>query len=233
MTKSPRAGQVKTRLIPPLTPAEAAALNICFLRDTALAIARVEEAAQGVGCYTPVGDENIYADILPADFQLIAQRGASLEERIVGAIEDLLIFGFSSVCLINSDSPTLTTASLAEAVRILSLPQAGLVMGPADDGGYYLIGVSAPLPPLFEGIDWSTERVLDQTLQRASELALKVSLLPDCYDVDDRATLHRLCGELLGDDGIDSIAPFTQEFLRAIVAREGRDRIWPEELSRQ
>ena len=91
MTKAPRAGQVKTRLTPPLTPEEAAALNKCFLRDTTAAIsaAATEESARGIAVYTPVGAESAYTEILPAEFQLVPQRGATFGERLMFAMEDL------------------------------------------------------------------------------------------------------------------------------------------------
>src|SRR5436189_4754275 len=77
MTKAPRAGKVKTRLTPPLTPEEAAALNICFLRDTTAAIAAIssEGHARGIAVYTPIGEERVYEGILPDNFELVPQRG--------------------------------------------------------------------------------------------------------------------------------------------------------------
>jgi rSAM/selenodomain-associated transferase 1 len=229
MTKAPRAGQVKTRLTPPLTPEEAAGLNVCFLRDIFAAISKAGHNARGIGCYTPVGSEEAYHDIVPAEFQLIAQRNGDFGERLAGAIEDLLAVSFGSVCLINSDSPTAPAVVFAEAVRLLSLPNEHIVIGPSDDGGYYLIGMKKLHPRLFERIDWSTDRVLSQTLERVAEIGLDVRFLPACYDVDDRTTLHRLCDDLLGpnDSRDPEIAPATREFLREIVAREGRQRIWP------
>ena len=123
MTKAPRAGQVKTRLTPPLSTEEAAALNICFLRDISAAIGRVGGNARGIGCFTPVGTEETYRDIFPAEFQLLAQRDGDLSQRLVGATEDLFAVGFTSVCLINSDSPTAPTSVFAEAARLLSSPR--------------------------------------------------------------------------------------------------------------
>ena len=229
MTKAPRAGQVKTRLSPPLTPKEAAGLIVCFLRDISAAINQAGNDTRGIGCYTPVGSEEAYHDILPASFQLIAQRNGDFGERLAGAIEDLLAAGFSSVCLINSDSPTAAASVFAEAARLLSSPNEQVVLGPSDDGGYYLIGMKKLQTRLFERIDWSTDRVLAQTLERAGEIGLEVRFLPACYDVDDRATLHRLCDDLLGpnESGNPEIAPSTREYLREIVAREGRQRLWP------
>src|SRR5258708_544188 len=89
MTKAPRAGQVKTRLVPPLSAEEAAQLNICFLRDTAAAIAKAcGVTARGVGVYTPIGAEAAYSDILPGDFDLLPQRGDGFGERLAFATED-------------------------------------------------------------------------------------------------------------------------------------------------
>lgn len=233
MTKAPRAGKVKTRLTPPLTPEEAAALNICFLRDTsaAIATAAAEGRAHGVGVYTPVGMEHAWADILPSDFELVPQRGDAFGERLTLATEDLLRVGFDSACLIDSDSPTVPIRAYADAASLLSQPRDLVVFGPSDDGGYYLIGMKQLHRRLFEDIDWSTERVAEQTLERAAEIGVPVELLPTCFDVDDRTTLRRLCEELLGGKApADAYpAPETKQFLAAIIEREGRDRIWPNE----
>jgi len=234
MTKAPQAGRVKTRLTPPLSPEEAAALNICFLRDTAAAIARATDGsrAQGVAVYTPVGAENAYAGILPDEFVLVPQRGDAFGERLVAATEDLLRLGFDSLCLIDSDSPTVPEKAFVQAVDLLARAEDSVVLGPSDDGGYYLIGLKKLHRRLFDGIDWSTGRVLEQTLAAARELSLPVHLLPTWFDVDDRATLSRLCRELFGSNGSGAsgfAAPATRGFLSALLEREGRDRIWPNE----
>jgi len=180
MTKAPQPGQVKTRLVPLLTPDEAAELNKCFLRDTAVAISRAcsrrpagkasevqfehagashSEAATarcGIAVYTPVGAESAYTDILPADFTLLPQRGDKFGERLYFAVEDLFKCGFESVCLIDSDSPTVPSENFTEAVEMLSASEDRVVLGPSDDGGYYLIGVKKPHRHLFEQIYWST-----------------------------------------------------------------------------
>jgi len=234
MTKAPRAGRVKTRLVPPLTPDEAATLNVCFLRDTASAISRAivsskesGKEARGVAVYTPVGWEDAYADILPAEFYLVPQRGESFGERLSCATEDLFQCGFNAVCLIDSDSPTVPAATFVHAMEILRSSREHIVLGPSDDGGYYLIGLKKPHREMFERIDWSTERVLEQTKARAKEIGLAIKLLPTCYDVDDFTTLRRLCKELLGGNSPDAKAPETTKFLREIIDREGRSRIWP------
>jgi uncharacterized protein len=264
MTKAPQAGRVKTRLVPPLTPDEAAELNKCFLRDTAAAISsacsrrpacpskprlrrvgdagkkRIKQArashppsrsfgaagnepaavACGVAVYTPVGAETAYTNILPADFSLLPQRGDKFGERLYFAVEDLFKCGFDSVCLIDSDSPTVPAENFAEALELLSAIEDRVVLGPSDDGGYYLIGVKKPHRHLFEQIDWSTERVLNQTIQRATEIGLEVKLLPNGYDVDDGASLRRLCNELLSEHGDDCVARITRRFLADMVGQK-------------
>ena len=244
MTKAPQAGRVKTRLVPPLTPEEAAELNKCFLRDTAAAIAsacsrrpvgdasnvqsehagashnEAATAACGIAVYTPVGAESAYNDILPADFSLLPQRGDKFGERLYLAIEDLFKCGFDSLCLIDSDSPTVPAENFEQAVELLSTREDRAVLGPSDDGGYYLIGMNKPHRHLFEQIDWSTERVFNQTMQRATEIGIEVKLLPTGYDVDDNASLRRLCNELLTDTTSADIAPHTREFLARFVERK-------------
>jgi rSAM/selenodomain-associated transferase 1 len=243
MTKAPQAGRVKTRLVPPLTPEEAAELNKCFLRDTAAAISACSRrpvgdaskmqlkhgsasrseaatAACGIAVYTPVGAESAYTDILPADFSLLPQRGDKFGERLYFAVEDLFKCGFDSVSLIDSDSPTVPRENLAEAVELLNTTEDRVVLGPSDDGGYYLIGVKKPHQHLFDQIDWSTERVLNQTIQRATEIGLEVKLLPTGYDVDDGASLRRLCDEILADTTAADIAPYTRQFLASFVERK-------------
>jgi uncharacterized protein len=226
MTKVPRAGVVKTRLQPPLTPEEAAALNICFLRDTARSIGNAGPYVRGVGVFTPPGNEKHYAEILPAHFDLLPQREGDFGERLAQAIDDLFRIGFESCCLIDSDSPTVTPEVFRAAVDFLRSNDNPLVLGPSDDGGYYLIGMRKLHRRVFEEIDWSTESVLAQTKERGRELGLGIEILPTFFDVDDRATLRRLCRELLGQNR-DS-APVTKAFLQQLIAREGRERIWPQ-----
>ena len=233
MTKAPRAGKVKTRLTPPLTPEEASEINIRFLRDIASAIAAATAGgrAKGIGVYTPIGEEEDFEGILPEQFQLVAQRGNTFGDRLTFAIEDILRLGFDSVCLINSDSPTVPPRVFVEAVEVLEAPGDRMVLGPSDDGGYYLIGLKKLHRRIFVDIDWSTERVFEQTMQRVGELGLAAHLLPQWYDVDDRATLHRLCEELFGADSVGEKANFaaiaTRDYLSKILQGDGRVRIWP------
>ena len=227
MTKAPQPGRVKTRLVPPLTPDEAAELNKCFLHDTGAAISSAASGndACGIAVYTPIGTEGSYADILPSDFSLLPQRGDKFGERLYFAAMDLFGCGFDSVCLIDSDSPTIPVADLVEAVKLLTSPGERIVLGPCDDGGYYLIGLKKLHRELFEQIDWSTERVLAQTRQRAREIHAEVKLLQPGYDVDDKASLRRLRDELLTDTATAGIAPHTRKFLSELIASDTRMRI--------
>lgn len=225
MTKVPEPGRVKTRLSPPLTPEEAAALNIKFLQDTARAISKAGEQTRGVGVYTPQGSEATYRGILPDDFYLIAQRGETFGERLSNAMCDLLGAGFKACCLIDSDSPTVTADTFRAAARALAQAEERIVIGPSDDGGYYLIGMRTLHTRLFEGIDWSTEEVLAQTIESARAVGIEPLMLPTFYDIDNGSTLRRLCRDLLENDNPN--APATREFLVQMIEREGRERIWP------
>ena len=232
MAKAPLEGEVKTRLVPPLTAREAAALNICFLRDMAANINSIE-AASGVVVYTPAGSESAFAGVLPERFSFLAQRGAHLGERLCNATDDLLRQGFGSVCLINSDSPTLPRSILIRALESLATEGDRVVLGAAEDGGYYLIGLKHAHRNLFNEIAWSTSDVLARTKQRAAEIDLPVELLPPWYDVDDAGTLTRLCEELLFTSPLNGAypAPHTRAFLEAVVKSEGPQRICPNRAS--
>ena len=188
MTKAPRAGHVKTRLTPPLTQEEAAEINRCFLRDTTAAIASAASkgGARGIAVYTPRGEESAYAGILPPEFELVPQRGEAFGERLGCAMEDLFRIGFESVCLIDSDSPTVPQRAYSEAAKILARNEGTVVLGPSDDGGYYLIGMKKLQRELFADMAWSTESVLEQTIERAREMKLQIHLLPTWYDIDEQ-----------------------------------------------
>ena len=237
MIKAPRAGESKTRLVPPLSPDEAAELSVCFLRDTAANIAGVssEGGAEGVAVYTPVGAEAAFDGLLPETFKLLAQRGEGFGQRLLYATEDLLAVGYESLCLIDSDSPTLPSALLQAAVAALVRDGDRVVLGAAEDGGYYLIGLKRAHPYLFHNVDWSTSRVLSQTIERANAIDLEIELLPSWYDVDDAATLGRLCDELFAHDSTSGAqngfgrheASHTTEYLARLLKAEGRQRLWP------
>ncbi len=229
MAKVPSAGAVKTRLTPPLTPEEAATLSMCFLRDMTSNLAGLrEDGMEGIVLYTPVGAEKILHDLLPNSFRLVPQRGETLGERLVNAAAELLDDEFDSVCLINSDSPTLPSKIFKTATTLLAQEGDRVVLGPSEDGGYYLVGLKRPHRSLFERIAWSTADVLAHTIDRAAEMDLPVDLLPAWYDVDDEAALRLLYEELgLSPDGRELharyyggyAAPFTRKYLTELINR--------------
>jgi uncharacterized protein len=223
MAKAPAMGAVKTRLVPPLTPDEAAGLSSAFIRDAADNIAALgDPAVHGYVAYAPLGAEAAFEPLLPTGFRLLAQRGGDLGERLDHAAMDLLGAGYAGMCLINSDSPTLPTAILRRAVDLLRRPGERVVLGGAEDGGYYLIGLKALHPRLFADIDWSTERVFGQTLARAAEIGLAVERLPIWRDVDDAAALAALHRELFAPAArSDALEPFPAPATRRFLG--GRD----------
>ena len=219
MAKAPRVGKVKTRLAPVLGFEGSAAINVCFLRDTARNIAGIA-GGTGLVCYTPVGDEAAFDGILPEGFALIAQRGDGFGERLLAAASDMLACGYGAVCLIDSDSPTLPTAALEMAVHSLMRGGDRVVVGASEDGGYYLIGMKRAHAEVFEGIAWSTASVYRETVSRVRDAGLELVELPVWYDVDDAASLKVLEEELVEGkrppfaemDGYAAEA--TREFLR-------------------
>lgn len=224
MAKAPVAGQVKTRLTPPLTPEQAAGLNGCFLKDTVASLADASAAtgARWVISYMPTGAEAAFRGILPPGALLLPQRGNGFGERLLRTTEDLFACGFSSVCLIDSDSPTVPTSAFVRAAEELAASGDRVVVGPSDDGGYYLLGVNQRHKHLFEHISWSTAEVGQQTRERAKQLGLPVVSLPAWYDVDDELSLERLRRECFSSileapprPGAYA-APFTRAYLRHI-----------------
>lgn len=202
MAKAPRPGKVKTRLSPPLTPDQAATINTCFLRDTTMNISSLtdEMACAGVISYTPVGDEYLFDGLLPEGYRLVPQRGDGFGERLLTTAQDLFHCGFASVCLIDSDSPTVPREAFAMAVNALQRPGDRIVLGPSHDGGYYLIGLKQAHAVPFENITWSTSSVYSETVTAIETIGVELVTLPLWFDVDDAVTLSVLRSELI--DGL-------------------------------
>ena len=233
MAKAPRVGAAKTRLVPPLSAAEAAGLSACFIRDAAenIAAAAQQAAIEGYIAYSPPGAAAEFEPLLAEGTRLLPSRHSGLGASLYDAAEDLLAAGYGSACLVNSDSPTLPTSLLVDAARALSPPGDRMVLGPAEDGGYYLIGLKRAVARLFEEIAWSTPLVFAQTVERAREIGLEPLVLPMWYDVDDVESLQQLNAELLGADGnIDRGAAYrarhTAAFLRGLF-HDGDPRLMP------
>ena len=197
IAKRPAPGQTKTRLTPPFSPEQASQLYECFLRDT-LDVARAVPHVTRLIHYAPL-DASDYFQRLASDFDLTPQVGGSLGERLDHVLTCCLTDGFHRAVIMDSDSPTLPPGHVAQAFA--KLDEADVVLGPCDDGGYYLIGLARPQPRLLREVQMSTPNVLRDTLTVAEQENLKVALLPTWYDVDTVQEFQRLQVELRAANG--------------------------------
>jgi rSAM/selenodomain-associated transferase 1 len=205
MAKAPRPGFSKTRLCPPLQPTQAAALSAAFLRDITnnIALAARQTPITGYVAYAPAGQEALFdGHVAPRTELILADGSPSMPPDVQGfgrcllhAIQAMLARGHRSAVVLNADSPTLPTALLVRTAEALAADGNRVVLGPADDGGYYLLGMKSAHAHLFSDIAWSTDQVAETTKARAAALGLKVIELPTWYDVDDQAALTRLLEE--------------------------------------
>jgi rSAM/selenodomain-associated transferase 1 len=206
VAKRPAPGQTKTRLTPPLEPDQAAQLYECLLLDT-LELARAVPEVEPMIAYAPQEEHEYFHELAPG-LKLIPQTGDNLGERLDNALTYCLQHGFSRAVIMDSDSPTLPSAYLARAFE--ELGAAEVVLGPCEDGGYYLIGLTQPQPRLLREVKMSTPHVTRDTLALAEEEGLRVALLPSWYDVDTLDELERLQRELRSAS--NGLARRTREF---------------------
>jgi uncharacterized protein len=190
MAKAPRAGDVKTRLCPALSTQEAADLYRCFLLDKIEQVRGLGGASPAIA-YTPADGRAFFEAAAPG-FVLLPQQGVDLGERLANTVETLFSAGHTGALLIDSDTPTLPIAFLTQAVTVIATATADVVLGPSEDGGYYLIGLRKLYRELFVGMRWSTAQVLADTVQRARTLGLTVTTLPSWFDIDTPDDLARL-----------------------------------------
>jgi rSAM/selenodomain-associated transferase 1 len=209
MAKASIPGRAKTRLSPPLTPAQAADLNTAFLRDIAnnLLQAGHQVFIRPHMAFAPAGSEAFFNRILPAGIDLVETVAPRFGDCLLRATQTMLGRGYGAACVLNSDSPTLPASYLVAAVTALAAEGDRAVIGPSTDGGYYLLGMKRAHRHLFDDIEWSTERVFEQTLARAREIELPMVVLPTWYDVDDAAALRMLVGELLEGRVFRAVGP--------------------------
>jgi hypothetical protein len=234
MAKASKPGRTKTRLVPPLTFEEAAALNTAFLQDVAdnVLLAATQAAPDagiaGYAAFGPTGSEDFFRGVLPAATGLIEAWLPNFGDCLFHTIGELFARGHSAAVVLNSDSPTLPTSLLVATAAALAQPGDRAVLGPSSDGGYYLLGLKAAHRRLFDDIAWSTERVAAQTMERAREIGLEVYRLPVWYDVDDAESLNRLRAEL-GESApakgrSDALRPNRASHTRALVGGWWQDR---------
>ena len=192
--KAPLAGRVKTRLTPPLTPEEAASVARASLVDT---LRRFPRRVPAAWTFFLDGDADaaIEAEAAAASVRILPQGDGDLGERLARAFTRLRVEGAARVVAVGTDSPTLDPALVGAGLA--ALQDADVTIGPAEDGGYYLIGVSAnvDVEALFRAVPWSTAAVARVTGERAASLGLRVARLPEWYDVDDAASLRRAAND--------------------------------------
>jgi rSAM/selenodomain-associated transferase 1 len=216
--KAPQAGSAKTRLVPPLSPADAAILYRGFLLDSvALGLGLGWDR---VSVVHPTGHRQALAEFLSEPVRLFEQRGRALVNALASAFESHLAEGFDRVVLIGSDNPTLPRAPIDEACA--ALDEFDVSIGPSADGGWYLLGMREPHLGVFENVEWSTPRVHAQTLAQAERLGLRVHAVQEWYDVDEPNDLDRLQRELA--DCSPDVAPNTRAALARVFSAVGTRR---------
>lgn len=189
MARAP-SSEGKSRLIRDLGAHDGASLQLALLRDTLESVSAL--AAEKAVLYTPPDCEAEIRAVTPFPAVFLPQRGATLGERMRDGVRDLLTSGFDAVVLVGSDLPTLPPPHVTTAFGMLRRRSEVLVLGPADDGGYYLIGLTQSRPELFERIPWGTPVVLQRTRDAAKALRIPVEMLPRWYDVDSPSDLRRV-----------------------------------------
>ncbi|MCB9535904.1 MAG: TIGR04282 family arsenosugar biosynthesis glycosyltransferase [Myxococcales bacterium] len=186
--KAPTPGRVKTRLQPPLTPAQAAELHGAFVRDV---VARHDRADRTLTVWRAGDlDHPLWADL---GVPLATQAAGDLGARMAAAFAAELT-GDARVVVLGTDSPTLPPALVDAAFA--ALDDVPCVVGPACDGGYYLLGARGAVPPVFAGLPWGTDDVLPRTLAALNDAGIPHRLLPFWYDVDRPADLALLRAHL-------------------------------------
>jgi uncharacterized protein len=219
MAKASVPGRTKTRLVPPLSFEQAAQCNTAFVRDIAenILAAAAQTSVAGYVAYGPSDAQPFFQANLPPAIALIEASHPSLGECLDHTIAHLFERGHRAAVVVNSDSPTMPTSLLLEAAEVLAQPGDRAVLGPALDGGYYLLGIKARHRRLFEDIAWSTQHVTRQTRERAAELRLPMHILPTWYDVDDVSALKMLVAELFeGQSFAPDLRPAQPRHTRAL-----------------
>jgi uncharacterized protein len=200
----------KSRLIEDLGTWDGESLRGALLRDTfaALASLDVEKAV----LFTPPEHEAEIRALTPFPAAFLPQRGATLGDRMHAGMCDLLEAGFDAVAIVGSDLPTVPPAHVRAAFDVLARRPEVLVLGPAEDGGYYLIGTTRPCPQIFESIRWGTPEVLQRTCEAAEALGIAVERISPWYDVDSPGDLRRVWRSLAA---ADDVARYTRRWLAA------------------
>jgi uncharacterized protein len=212
--RDPVVGQVKTRLHPFLSKEVIFELYTHFLHDSIQKIGRVKSADRFIGVH-PSDASGFFSRLKKDDctLEIFSQVGNNLGEKMANAFQDRFAEGYERVVIIGSDSPSLPVAYIEQALN----SEKDLTLGPSTDGGYYLIGMSGKLVDVFEDVDWGTDKVLAETLERIKQSGCSLELLPPWYDVDRPEDLKFLQThlELIERSGQESTGR-TGEFLKGL-----------------
>jgi len=219
MLRVPGREPVKSRLHAALGPAAATLLYRCFALDTLEAAARVP-GVEAIAAFSPAAAGSGMAGLAPG-MRRLAQHGNDLGARMANLVTDLFAAGHAAALVTGSDLPTLPAGRFAEAARVLTGGRADVVLGPTEDGGYYLIGLARPAPALFADMRWSAPDVLAVTCERAQRLRLRVHRLPPWYDVDTAADLVRLRDDLASAAGLPAAGAVAWRTRRWLAAFPG------------
>lgn len=212
MVKAPIIGTVKTRLVPPLSYSEAAALAACFAQDVVTCVRRI--VPEVMVAYAPSqGRAMLTALFQSPDLLWSEQRGKDLGARLEAATAHATVLDLSPIIVIGTDSPTLPESYIEQAIHALTVEAYDLTLGPTEDGGYYLVGLRQFTPNLFQNIAWSTSLAYEQTMSNAAHLHLRTHALPQWYDVDTSSELLRLRHELLTEEKARAQAPATYQWI--------------------
>lgn len=213
--KVPRSGDVKTRLIPPLKPGEAARLYTAFLRDTVRTVVQLEADVR-LYLAPPLPEKEMVG--IPPDVRIREQQGETLGERMKRAFQETFDTGADRILLIGTDHPTLPPSFIRRAAVALDEPHS-VSIGPTDDGGFYLLGMNAFFPELFQDMSYGHSNVFSETLSRLGRTDATLTVLPRWYDVDRPEDLEQLCANLATD-------PATAPNSRRVIERlEVQDRL--------
>lgn len=220
--KKPEPGRVKTRLAAAYGPDLAAKLHEAMLFDLLDTWNSADVLAPGGGrvlAFAPADAGPWFDTRVPASFALQPQAEGDLGQRMHEFFAGEFENGASCVVLIGSDAPTLDPTIVISA--FLCLEGRDVVLGPATDGGYYLVGSRGAPPPIFEDVDWSTPDVLSQTIENLRDTGRSLAVLPPWYDVDTPEDLRMLSGHLraLRLAGIDPRAARTEAFIEEVTRR--------------
>lgn len=207
-------GAVKTRLAAAIGGPSAARVHQACVHTLITRFKRTSD--RRVVCFAPAGFGEEFAAIAGPAWQVQPQCAGDLGQRMRHYFEKSFAAGVDSAVLIGSDSPTLPIAYVEEAFDRLA--ESPVVLGPSDDGGYYLIGLSRDIPDIFQGIDWSTSEVWRQTVGRLQAAGQSYYELPRWYDIDTVDDLLRLRDELTGPLAGD----MTFDALRQAIGRWGQ-----------